>query len=122
MKIAVASTNFVPDENFHNFLDKIDNITDVCSPEFMYNQSVVDYIEKNSNWAPYWRQEVVAIKGVNTFENRIGFKGIACVLEVDTSKSWIIRWDKGDVPYVFYVDFKVHKDEYNRVWVTKEII
>lgn len=123
MKIAVASSDFIPDEDFNDFLSKI-GVSDVRASNFMYNQVVVDYIERNANWHPYHSRDdsISAIKGATSWKYRVGFSGTASVLTVDTSKPWIIRWDNSDSPFIYHIDYKVCKDEYNQVSVISKHI
>ena len=64
---------------------------------------------------PSYNHKEPALKGAKSYKYKIGFCGAIYVIEVDTSKPWIIKYDQTDVPYPCYLD--INLDEHNRVFI-----
>ena len=114
----VWSACFVPSEDFLEYIESLGyNIHDFIRfgvvGEMNFDPEIVQYVKDHADWNA-WGDVEYAMKGTPSSEFKIGFLGAAYILEIDTDKTWQIRLNDRDVPYVKYITVK--KTEYGQIY------
>lgn len=109
-EIAILSKGFEPTFELQKLFSK--NSSDLIYKDkgiiCTYNKEIIDFVKANNNYHSWNRPNVIAaMKGSDNFRYKCGFNGTISVLELDDSKTWNIRWDNTDVPYIQYVVYEI---------------
>ena len=114
-KIIAFSPIFEPDDDFKEYFKSLGYSCFIIDKfKMMHDQRIVEYVENNS--VKLLGRNV--LKGKKDYNYRIGFCGTASVLEVDTSRTWKIKYNNMDFPYVKYCSINV--DKYGEIIVIEE--
>ena len=114
MQKVIIFSHFKPTEEFDNFVKSLgyENPDYEYLNDMWFDETLIKYIEDNCNWHYYKHNDIPCIKGKDYYEFKIGFAGVASVIEVDTTKPWIIQKDN-DCPYAVYP--RLETDKFNHV-------
>ena len=77
--------------------------------DLMFDSRVVEFCKQRLS--KLWGEKVY--KGKDNYKFRIGFAGCGYIRDIDTTRSWRLRYNHVDVPIIDYVDIKIN--EYGRV-------
>ena len=108
---------FKPTEEFEKFYTELGyTIYDFYKfGDANFDNRIISYIKEYSDWRSDGEVRY-ALKGAESHLFKIGFSGLASVLEVDIDRPWVIKYTSRDTPYVDYVKLEVNS--YNHAWVT----
>lgn len=115
-KAVVFSKDFRPDEQLESIIKSIipdgelflQHFITLNTPQIMYNNKVIEYVENNQRLL-YGNNVCI---GKETTKRKIGFYGIAVIVEIDTFRNWGISYNNVDIPYIQYKRICVRDDGY----------
>lgn len=76
--------------------------------DLMFDERVISFCEERLS--PLWSEKVY--KGRESYNFRCGFAGAGYIREIDTSRSWNLRYNKVDAPIINYVNVSTNKYGY----------
>lgn len=110
---------FVPPKDFREFYHSLGykDIDLFTNEDMRFDFRIIEYIKEHCNWES-WGKAEYAMRGERSSDFKIGFAGVATIIEVDIDRNWYIGYLNGDVPYPIYLDIEI--DKYNKVHFKKE--
>lgn len=76
--------------------------------DLMFDERVISFCEERLS--PLWSEKVY--KGRESYNFRCGFAGAGYIREINTSRSWNLRYNKVDAPIINYVNVSTNKYGY----------
>lgn len=76
--------------------------------DLMFDERVISFCEERLS--PLWSEKVY--KGRESYNFRCGFAGAGYIREIDTSRTWNLRYNKVDAPIINYVNVSTNKYGY----------
>lgn len=109
MKAIIFSDWFEPNDEFKEFLCSI-GYTNLNFKNFdmMFDQRIIDFCSKRLTGL--WDEKVY--RGKESYKFKCGFSGAGYLRDINTTKKWIIKYNRVNAPVIEYVDVKVNKYGY----------
>ena len=123
MSKATGKSNMKKAIIFGVYFEAPDELVDFCEsigydkPNFsndfdlMFDERVVEFCEQRLT--PLWDEQVY--RGRESCAFRSGFAGSGYIRDIDTSKTWILRYNNVDAPIIDYVG--INADKYGHLFV-----
>lgn len=110
MKAILFSNYFEAPDELKEFLESIGYNSPINYQSFdlMFDERVINFCEQRLS--KLWSEKVY--KGRTSYNFRCGFAGAGYIREVDTTRTWRIKYNHLDAPIIEYVSAKVNKYGY----------